>query len=311
MGTIALVLTACGTDTRPRTRADESVLIEITGAHTAKVTVQANQWSFFSQSIEPRGGPSTTTTSSHPLTDQEQADVILTFGQDRVTGISRPRATLVAVGDLIAHDTVVTKLENLPERLTATLHFARIAPTVRVRPAAVVRAVDRGSAEPVGAIWVGVCIKPTQGRWATTSDTFDRSRGCAGWVPDPHAVSVGVLHSESSTASETWMIGLLGLGAVLVLVAAVVRARVRPLARIRWLWAVPAAVFVAALAIEFMLVGTVISIGRLQDIFGASLEDPTRKLASNIAWFGLATAVAAFFTWVWTFSQPPAMDRDR
>ena len=156
-----------------------------------------------------------------------------------------------------------------------------------------------------------MCVKPTLGRWVTTSDTYDRSRGCAGWVPDPRATSVGVLRTQSSIASETWMIGLLGLGAVILAAVAVVRWRVRPLSRIRSLWLIPAVVLVGAIAIEFVLVGTVISIGRLHDIFGASLEQPTRALASNVAFAGVAVAMAAFVIFLWSVDQPDDTRRTR
>ncbi len=319
VGVVAVFLTACGGDTRPRIRADESVLIEITGPHTAKVTVQANRHDFLTRSISPRGGPSTTSTSttatSQPLTEEQQSEAfqgfISSLNDERVTGITRPRATMVRVGNVIASDAVVTRIENLPRRLTARLHFARLVPALRLRPASVVRVIDHGSAEPPGSVWVGVCVKPTQGRWTTTSDTFNQSRGCAGWVPDPQAESLGVLRTESSVASETWMIALLVLGSVILAAVAVVRGRVRPLSRIRSLWLIPAAVLVGAVAIDFTLVGTVISIGRLQDIFGTSLETPRRALASKVAFGGVAVAVAAFVLFLWTLSQPEDTRRTR
>lgn len=125
--------------------------------------------------------------------------------------------------------------------------FPRLASTVQVVPAGVVRALNRGGVPRSDPIWVGVCVALAHGDWVRTADTFDRDRGCAGWVPDRRAASVGVLSTESSIPVQTWMTVLFGLAIAVVVGAGVVRARVRPLNRIRHLWLVPAVVFVTSI----------------------------------------------------------------
>ncbi len=195
--------------------------------------------------------------------------------------------------------------------VTAKVRFPRLASTVRVEPTAVVRALNRGGVPRPDPIWVGVCVAPGHGGWVRTADTFDRDRGCAGWVPDRRAASVGVLSTESSIPFQTWMTVLFGLAIAVLIAAAVVRARVRPLIRIRHLWLVPVVVFVTSIGGLVVLASLERSTSRVLDVFGSTVELSAHDFAVSSAKYIVLLVVAAVVTIVWTLSQPDAVDRDR
>ncbi len=318
-GAVVVVLSGCS-DPPTRERTPFSALIEITDATTARVTIQSNEEPFFFVSTpSPRGAPPTliapSTTATRPLTHEELnallAEGVKHLGEAPSLELAHPTVTVAEVARVVADGAEVTTLEQVGNVVTATVRFPRLASTVKVVPAAVVRALNRGGVPRSSPIWVGVCVAPAHGDWVRTADTFDRDRGCAGWVPDRRAASVGVLSTESSIPFQTWMTVLFGLAIAVLIAAAVARARVRPLNRVRHLWLVPVAVLGVSIVGGVVLWRVERSASKAQEVFGSNLEDAVHDFAVSGVTFAFALIVAALITTVWTLSQPDAVDHDR
>lgn len=284
------------------------MLIEITDSTTARVTVQANRRSFFNETPTPRGAPPTSipavTTSTRPLTRQDFIAILDHMDDKPTLDVSHPGLTIAAVAHVIADHAVIGRIRNRSDRITATLRFAHLGPTMRFEPAAVVRALNRGGVDPNAPIWVGVCIASAHGEWVSATDAFDLHRGCAGWVPDRRAHSIGVLHAESTIPIEAWMTALLGLATVFLVTICIVRVRVGPLHRVRKLWLGSLAILAVTITADVILITLARATSELHDVFGTTLENSTHQLAVSGALYGGLLAIAALFMTLWTFSQP-------
>ena len=314
-GLVLLVVSGC-TQPPTRERTTDAALFEITGDRTARLTLRANRPAFLSDEPVPRSGrraDSTTTTASsstHPVTSADLGaglKALFEASEHPRTGLTQPRTTVTALSAMLAANVTVTSVRVRPDLVVADLRFSRLDPDVRFKPAAVVRALERGGMSG-GTIWVGVCTASSRGEWVTSTDTFDRRRGCAGWVPTANATSVGVLRHRSGITAETWWIALLVLGATVLLICCAVRAVVRPLDRIRKLWLAPLAVFITTMVSGFALVWMVGTTRHANEVFGTTVESSTHDLAVAAAWCAAFLAVGAFAAMVWTL-QPAGRKR--
>ena len=299
-----------------RERTTDAALFEITGDRTARLTLRANRPTFLSDEPVPRRGRRSDTTitaassSTQPLTSAELVAGLkasLQASEHPRTGLTQPRTTVTALADMLAANVKVTRVRARPDLVVADLRFLRLAPNLGFKPAAVVRALERGGMSG-GTIWVGVCTASSRGEWVSSTDAFDRRRGCVGWVPTANATSVGVLRHRSGITAETWWIALLVVLTGLLLASCVVRAVVRPLERIRKLWLAPLAVFITTMVSGTALVWTVGTTRHANEVFGTTLESSTHDLAVAAAWCAAFLAVSAFAAMVWTL-QPAGRER--
>ena len=318
-GGAALVLLVMSGCTQPptRERTTDAALFEITGDRTARLTLRANRPTFLSDEPVPRRGRRSDTTitaassSTQPLTSAELVAGLkasLQASEHPRTGLTQPRTTVTALADMLAANVKVTRVRARPDLVVADLRFPRLAPDVRFKPAAVVRTLQRGGMSG-GTIWVGVCTASSRGEWVSSTDTFDQRRGCAGWVPTANATSVGVLHHRSGIAAETWWIVLLAVLTVLLLACCVVRAVVRPFARIRKLWLGSLTIFLVTFGVTAGLMRTVVVTNDVHDIFGATVESSTHDLAVTAASYSAVLSILAFATTIWAFGQPEEAGR--
>ncbi len=316
-GLVLFVVSGCS-QPPTRERTTDAALFEITGDHTARVTLRANKQYLFTDEPVPRSGrraDSTTrsaSTSTQPSTPAEHdallKQAILHFSDAPRTGLTQPRMTITALADLLASHAKVTRVRARSDFVVADLRFARLARDLRFKPAAVVRTLARGGMKD-GTIWVGVCTVSSRGEWVSSTDAFDQRRGCAGWVPTANATSVGVLHHRSSIAAEVWWIALLVVVSGLLALCVVVRAVVRPLDRIRKLWLASLAIFFVAFGLAAGLMRVAVVTSDVQRIFGTPIESSTHDLAVKLASYAALLSILAFVTTLWAFSQPEETGR--
>ena len=310
-GLVLLVVSGC-TQPPTRKRTTDAALFEITGDRTARVMLRANGPAIFDDEPVARSGrraDSTTTTASsstQPLTSAELGALFtasLDASEHPKTGLTQPRKTVAALADLLASNARVTRVRSRSDLVIAHFRFSRHGSQLAFKPAAVVRALRRGGMRD-GTIWVGLCTASSRGEWVSSTDAFDRRRGCAGWVPTANATSVGVLRHRSGIAAETWWIALLVVLTGFLLASCVARAVVRPLERIRKLWLVPLTIFFVAFGATAVLIMTAGATSDVSEIFGATIEASTHDLAVKAASYSAVLSILAFVATLWAFSQP-------
>ena len=310
-GLLLLVVSAC-TEPPTREQTADSALFEITSNQTARVTLRANRPTFLSNEPVARSGrpadstTTTTPTSTRPLTSAELGaglKGLLSALEHPATGLTRPKETVGALAAMLAADARVTRVRARPGLVVADLRFARLARDLRFKPATVVRTLARGGMKD-GTVWVGVCTASSRGEWVSSTDAFDRRRGCASWVPTANATSVGVLHHRSSIPAEVWWIALLVVVSGLLLGCCVMRAVVRPLERIRKLWLAPLTIFFVTFGVAAVLIVMANATSDVREIFGTTLESSTYDVAVKAASYSAVLSILAFIATLWAFSQP-------
>jgi hypothetical protein len=310
-------VTAGCADPPTREQTDADVLVELDGARTATVTLEANDIRGFlslSPVAVPRGGPPTlptTTTEPPPPTPEQIAQMQAAFArgfqhqhQDITTDIRAPRTTLADIGDALAPGAVVTTVRRTPNRIVGTLRFPHpLRSPSRVHPAALARALGRGGLARHATVWVGICIPSSQGRWSRTPDAFDRTLGCAGWVPDRRASTVGVLDPDSRRSPTFWPIAALITVALGLVALGVARGRAG-----RRRWYAPAAVALAIVGIvaTVNLIRIASAANALDEDFVTHVDRSTVGGARNFTGPGVVLVIIGLGEAAWF-----ATDRDR
>ena len=122
---------------------------------------------------------------------------------DITTQVHDRRVAFAAIGRALAPDAVVTTCASRPIGSWAPSGSPhRCVDRCDSHPRRWPGPSHRGGLSRDATVWVGVCIPETRGHWLRTPDAYDRLRGCAGWVPDCRAATVGVLVPGAHTSLD-------------------------------------------------------------------------------------------------------------